>query len=194
MAILKTTGLRGKVNELLLHRSAENEITSEPVDSAAVSFAGFDGESHSGLTRESCVRVKGQYPPGTIIRNTRQISIVSEEELQIVAGLLEIPAVEPAWLGANLCVTGVPDFTSLPPSTRLIFEGGVSLVVDMENEPCVHPAKVIDRHYPQRGKYFVKHATGRRGVTAWVEREGRLSQGEEMAVHIPAIRAYRHAL
>lgn len=192
MAILKDTGIQGRVSALLLHPQKEHDITSEPVDSVPVSFAGFEGESHSGLTRESCVRVKHQYPVGTTIRNTRQISIVSVEELASVAGALDVEAIEPAWLGANISVIGIPDFTHLPPSTRLVFEGGVSLVIDMENEPCIYPAKVIDDHYPGRGKHFVKNAIGRRGVTAWVEREGRVNLGESFILHVPSIRAYRH--
>jgi hypothetical protein len=190
MAILKKTALRGRVDALLLHRTGRDDITSESVDSVQASFAGFEGESHSGLTRESCVRVKQQYPVGTSIRNTRQISMVSLEELQQVAKALDIAAIAPAWLGANIGVSGIPDFTSLPPSSRLIFEGGVSLVIDMENEPCVYPARVIDGHYPGHGKHFVKHAKGRRGITAWVEREGQLSHGEFFTVHMPSTRPY----
>lgn len=191
MAVLKESGLTGRIADLLLvPPGRSDDITSEAADSVAVTYAGLAGESHSGLTRSSCVRVKKQYPTGTEIRNTRQISIVSEEELAAIATALEIPNIEPAWLGANLSVAGVPAFTCLPPSTRLIFEGGVSLVIDMENEPCVYPAKVIDSHFPQRGKSFVKHAQARRGVTAWVEREGRLSAGESFAVHVPTIRRH----
>ena len=190
MAILNDTGIRGTLSDLLLHKDGNADITSETVEAADVTYAGLTGESHSGLTRESCVRVKQQYPVGTVIRNTRQISIVSAEELAVIAGAIEIPAIAPAWLGANLCVSGVEDFTCLPPSTRLIFENGVSLVIDMENEPCVYPAKVIDKHYPGQGRHFVKHAIGRRGVTAWVEKEGSLSIGESFQVHAPKVRTH----
>lgn len=191
MAILIDSGMRGSVSALLVHQHNENDdITSEPIGSVQVSFAGFAGESHSGLTRKSCVRVKRQYPIGTEIRNTRQISIVSDEELQVIADALDIGNLPPQWLGASLSLCGIPDFTSLPPSTRLMFEGGVSLVIDMENEPCFHPGQVISSYHPDKGKLFVKQATGRRGVTAWVEREGVLSSGEGVAVHVPKIRVH----
>lgn len=192
MAVLRNTGIEGKINSLLVHQDKPDDITSAGVDAVTVSFEGFAGESHSGLTRESCVRVKDQYPQGTIIRNTRQISIVSVEELAVVANLMEINEIKPEWLGANICLSGIPDLTLLPPSSRLIFSGGVSLVVDMQNEPCKYPAQVIDTYFPGRGKYFVKQAFEKRGITAWVEKEGRLTATDSVAMHIPVQREYAH--
>lgn len=193
MAVLIDSGLRGNVDALLIHRAnGDDDITSTATDSAVLSYAGIDGESHSGLTRESCVRVKGQYKEGTEIRNTRQLSIVSTEELATIATLMGISTIEPSWLGASMCVSGIPDFTMLPPSTRLIFSGGVSLVIDMENEPCEYPAKVISKYHPDEGKFFVKHAFGKRGVTAWVEKPGVIDTQESVAVHVPRVRPYLH--
>ena len=137
------------------------------------------------------MRVKRQYPIGTDIRNTRQITIVSDEELAEIAQRLDIAELAPGWLGANLGIVGIPLLTTLPPSSRLIFSGGVSLVVDMENEPCDGPAKEVEQRYPGKGRLFVKNALGRRGVTAWVEREGVLEQGDIVEVHMPPLRQYR---
>jgi hypothetical protein len=55
----------------------------------------------------------------------------------------------------------------------------------MENRPCHLPAKVIDAHLPGVGGRFKTAAQGRRGVTAWVEREGVLRLGEMLRLHIP---------
>lgn len=192
MAVLRESGIVGKIDSLLIHPEKEGDITSVACESVSVSFEGFAGDSHSGLTRESCVRVREQYKEGTIIRNTRQISIVSTEELAHIAGLMEISAIKPEHLGANICVSGIPDLSLLPLSSRLLFSGGVSLVVDMQNEPCKYPAQVIDNVYPGRGKYFIKHAFERRGVTAWVEREGQLPATDTVAVHIPLQSKYVH--
>ena len=185
MAILSDSGHRGTVMSLCVHPDGNEEITTLSLDSVRVSFKGFDGDSHTGLTRASCVRVKDQYTVGTTIRNTRQISIVSSEELALIADRLSIPAVQPEWLGANLCLSGIERFTQIPPATRLLFCGGVSLVVDVENEPCRGPAEIIDKHHPGVGKYFVKHAFGCRGITAWVEREGVIEKGDRVEVHTP---------
>jgi hypothetical protein len=61
----------------------------------------------------------------------------------------------------------------------------VTLVIDMENRPCHLPAKVIDEDAPGYGRAFRTAAKGRRGVTAWVEREGWLRLGETLRLHIP---------
>ena len=191
MAILKDSGLRGQVTALLVHSDDATGIATSQQQSIRVTYAGFEGESHSGLTRASCVRVKRQYPIGTDIRNTRQITIVSDEELAEIAQRLDIAELAPGWLGANLGIVGIPLLTTLPPSSRLIFSGGVSLVVDMENEPCDGPAKEVEQRYPGKGRLFVKNALGRRGVAAWVEREGVLEQGDIVEVHMPPLRQYR---
>ena len=128
---------------------------------------------------------------GTTIRNTRQISIVSDEELAKIAERLGISHIKPEWLGANISLSGVPDFSCVPPSARLLFAGGVSLVIDAENEPCQYPADIIDKYFPGSGKRFVKNAMGIRGATAWVERDGTLKKDESVAIHLPRIRQWK---
>ena len=187
MAVIKDSGSRGVVDSLLIHTNANDDITTVPIDSVNVSFAGFDGDSHTGLTRESCVRVKRQYPVGTVIRNTRQISIVSQEELQSIAQTMKLSGIQPEWLGANLCLSGIPELTKVPPASRLLFSSGATLVVDVENEPCKYPADIIDEHYKGAGKLFVKSAMQRRGVTAWVEREGMINLRDTVEVHVPKL-------
>ena len=61
----------------------------------------------------------------------------------------------------------------------------------MENEPCDGPAKEVEQRYPGKGRLFVKNALGRRGVTAWVEREGVPEQGDIVEVHMPPLRQYQ---
>ena len=154
------------------------------------SYAGFAGDSHAGLTRPACVRVKQQYAEGTEIRNTRQISILSREELAEVARTLGLHEIIPEWVGANLLLSGIPTLSLLPPSSRLIFAGGASLVVDMENGPCVWPGQVIDQYHPGKGEGFPRAALNRRGITAWVEREGTIAEGDAVSLHIPPQRVY----
>ena len=185
MAAITDSGCRGVVSSLCIHTNENNNITTVARDSVNVSFSGIEGDSHTGLTRESCVRVKRQYKVGTTIRNTRQVSLVSVEELQLIAQKMELPAIEPEWLGANLCLSGVREFTKIPPATRLLFSSGACLVVDVENEPCKYPADIIEQHYPGYGVLFVKSAVGIRGVTAWVELEGTIEHGDTVEVHVP---------
>ena len=192
MAILKPTTLTGHVEAIHLY-PPDGEDTSE-VEHARASFAGLEGDAYASLTRPACVRTKRQYRPGTNIRNVRQITIVSAEELALISEAMGLPEpVHPTWMRANLVVAGFPDVTQLPPSSRLIVDDGASLVVDMENEACGYPGVLIDRQYPGRGKLFVKAAFGRRGVTAWVEREGDIWQGADLTLHIPPQRLYSPA-
>ncbi len=150
-----------------------------------MTFSGFPWESRSGLTRPSCSRVRDQYAPGTPIRNTRQFSIVSGEELAQIAAEMGVAVVGPAWIGASIVVEGIADFSHVPPSSRLQTPSGTTLTVDMENRPCHLPARVIDEDLPGKGRVFKAAAKGRRGVTAWVEREGTLRVGDELRLHIP---------
>lgn len=166
-------------------------ITSAPLDAMPLTFAGYDGEVHAGLTRPSCSRVVRQHPKGTEIRNVRQLCVVSAEEMAEVARDMGLPAISYAWVGASVVLEGIPDLTHLPPSSRLQGPDGVTLVVDMENLPCQEPAVTIDKALPGQGKGFKRAAEGKRGVTAWVEREGTLRLGDEVRLHIPAQRAWQ---
>ena len=164
----------------------ESSIRSMPVTEARVSFGGLEGDSHFGLTRPSCVRVDELYDIGSEIRNTRQISIVSREELKKIAEDSGIDEILPAAVGANLVIQGIPNLTLLPPSSRLQAQSGATLVVDAENLPCQLPAREIEARNPGRGRYFKNSAKNRRGVTAWVEREGFLCLGHTIRLFVPS--------
>jgi hypothetical protein len=166
-------------------------IRSVPLQEMPLTFAGYAGESHAGLTRPSCSRVLKQHPKGTEIRNARQLAVVSAEEMAEVARDMGLERMDYAWVGASLVVEGIADFTHVPPSSRLQGPDGVTLVVDMENLPCQEPAVTIDKALPGQGKGFKRAAEGKRGVTAWVEREGVLRLGDEVRLHVPAQRAWR---
>lgn len=167
------------------------EIRAEAVgDEMVLSFAGAEGEHHAGLTRPSCARVAAQYAKGTEIRNVRQVSLVSVEDLAAIAAGLRLDVIDPLWLGASIVVEGIPDFTFIPPSSRLQAEGGATLTVDMENRPCTFVARTIEAARPGHGAGFRTAAAGRRGVTAWVEREGTVRVGERLRLHVPGQRAW----
>lgn len=191
MPILQPTDLYGVVTAILVNTDRDSDLTSARTESIAVTYDGFAGEAHGGLTRLSCSRVKAQYPKGTEIRNARQITIIADHELAEIGAAMGLdgPA-DPAWIGANLVLRGIPLLTQLPPASRLIFDGAASLVVDMENGPCRFPGEIIDQTHPGKGKMFPKAALGRRGVTAWVEREGRIALGDACRLHIPPQRLY----
>lgn len=166
-------------------------LRSEALTEVMATFAGVAGEHHAGLTRASCSRVVSQYARGTEIRNVRQFSVVSAEELAAIAAEVGVQAMDPGWIGASMVISGIPDFTHVPPSSRLQTASGTTLVVDMENQPCHLPAKVINEDAPGHGGRFKAAAKDRRGVTAWVEREGMLRVGDSVTLHVPGQRAWQ---
>lgn len=168
-------------------------IRSLALTEMALDFAGHRDESHGGETRPACSRVRAQHPRGTIIRNTRQLCLVSSEELAEVATALGLQDEwDPAWVGASVVISGIPDFSHLPPSSRLQGPDGLTLVIDMENRPCQEPAVTIAKATGGKGKSFMRKAEGKRGVTAWVERPGCLRLGDQLRLHIPDQRAWAH--
>ena len=115
----------------------------------------------------------------------RQLSIVSREEIDQIARAMKIPKFNPEWVGANIVLSGCPDFLHIPPSSRLQATNGTTLVVDMQNYPCHQIGITIERDLPRLGKSFKQYAKGRRGVTVWVERPGQLTLGDQLRLHCP---------
>lgn len=179
--------LEGRVEAVLIFHRDEDR-TSEALDEVAVDWEGFRGDKHYGLTKKASSSQK-PYPKGVEVRNTRQVSIVSVEEMADVAGAMEIPSIQPGWVGANLLFSGIPKLSKLPIGTRLHFGEGVGLVVEEANTPCTVAGAAIQGQYPQKDgltQGFPKHALGRRGLMAWVERPGLIRVGESVTVRLPS--------
>ncbi|SDY60598.1 MOSC domain-containing protein [Jannaschia faecimaris] len=191
MPALKATLISGHVTWVGVVPARDLTLSSCPRDRLHLTFAGPEGEDHAGLTRPSCLRVTAQYEPGTEIRNTRQLSIVSAEDLEAIRRKVGTEFFDPGWIGATMVVSGIPDLTFLPPSSRLQFEDGATITVDMENRACTLPVQVIEADAPGHGRTFMAAARGRRGVTAWVEREGIVRIGDEVRLHVPDQRTWR---
>ncbi|WP_050932024.1 MOSC domain-containing protein [Aestuariivita boseongensis] len=165
-------------------------LRAAPQDALELGFHGISGARHEGENRPSCVRVKNLYPKGTEIRNVRQLSILSREEMDAIAQQIGLEALDPGLLGANIILSGIPDFTHIPPSSRLQAANGATLTIDMENRPCILPGREIEQDHAGHGTAFKDAAKGRRGVTAWVERPGALKIGDALTLFIPDQRAW----
>jgi MOSC domain-containing protein YiiM len=190
--LLTKLPFQGRIEMLLANPDRDTGLEKQPVSEVTLRFSGVDGDCHSGLTRKSDSRMIKQFKRGTEVRNTRQVSIVSVEELAEVARAMGIPQVKPDWIGANMVVSGIPDLTLLPPSTRLQFPSGATIVVDMENLPCRYPAAIIEGHHPEQVKGFVVAAGHKRGLVGWVEAEGTVHTGDAITIWRPPQRIYRH--
>jgi hypothetical protein len=169
---------------------ADRGVASRPAAALIFNFTGIAGDRHAGLTRPSTSR-EPWYPLGTVIRNDRQVSIVSDEELATVARAMGLPRLEPAWIGANLSVAGLQDLSALPPGTRLTFAGGAVLRVEAENGPCRIAGRSIAEQVPGRDGLdllFPKVGKHRRGLVASVERPGTIAVGATFEIRLPALR------
>ena len=146
----------------------------------------FPGDVHAGLYRQSGAR-EPWYPRGTPMRNERQLSILSAEELAEVATRLAIPKLSPEWIGGNLLLAGIPDLSLLPPRSILMFPSGAAIRIDGDNGPCRHSGRSIAGHVPGRADLelgFVKAAKHKRGLVGWVEREGEVRAGDLVRIRV----------
>ncbi len=156
-----------------------------PVDELVLDWGGPVGDRHHGLTMKSDVRQRRHYPPGTEIRNHRQVTIVAAEELAQISAAMGIPAVEPGLVAENLYVTGVPELTATPHLTRMVFAGGAVLLLGGPNLPCTVAGALIERVHGSRPSAFPKAAIGRRGLAGWVEHPGVVRPGERFELRAP---------
>ncbi|MCG3267990.1 MOSC domain-containing protein [Yoonia sp. I 8.24] len=191
MPALKPTEITGEVIWIGHVPDRDASLRAANQAEAVLTFAGIPGEAHGGEIRPACVRVASQYPRDTPIRNVRQLTVLSAEELAMIATACGLDQLDPADVGASMVIKGIPDFTHLPPSSRLQFPDGSAIVVDMENRPCHLPAKVIAEDNPEAGRKFKAAAKDKRGVTAWVEREGKVKVGDAVRLHVPDQRAWQ---
>jgi hypothetical protein len=179
--------IQGKVESVLIAPQSD-VLDSEARSEIKITFEGCEGDRHAGMTMPSGSRTP-YYTRGTAIRNSRQISIVSCEELVKTAEIMKLPRLLPEWLGANLCLSGIPDLSHLPVGTRLFFDQGVTLVVEAENKPCSLAGKSIEANFPDQiglGATYPKAGMGLRGIVAWVEKPGLIRPGETVKIKPPA--------
>jgi hypothetical protein len=183
--------LSGRVEGVFVVES--DAVESTPRTELQLTYAGVVGDRHEGLVRPSGAR-EPWYPRGTRMRNERQLSILAVEELAEVAADLGLAMLPAEWIGANLVLSGIPNFSRLPPRTLLMFPSGATVRIDGDNGPCRISGRSIAAHHPDRTDIefgFVKAAMGKRGLVGWVEREGTISAGDEVKVRTWRQAVYR---
>jgi hypothetical protein len=162
-------------------------IGSNPLAALELTHEGIPGDRHAGFVRLADVRVPW-FTRGEPILNDRQVSIVSIEDLAVIAANLGIDRVEPEWLGANLAVEGLLDFSFIPRGTHLFFPSGAVLTVTGQNAPCRIAGAEVEKYAAgQEGLAlrFSPAAKQLRGVVACVDRPGVIRTGEEFQVRVP---------
>lgn len=174
----------GKVEALCI-QTKEAKFPTGTIALAEVSLEGFVGDVHGGFVRKADSRDK-PIPRGTPVRNWRQWSAISIEELEEIARTMGIERIEPWMLAANITVSGVANFTQLPRGTHLHFDGGTILTVECENAPCVQPGQEIEKVYKEKKpQEFVKAAIHKRGLVGVVYHPGTIRIGEMVKIVLP---------
>ncbi|WP_299472128.1 molybdenum cofactor sulfurase [uncultured Roseibium sp.] len=173
--------------EGVLRTVSTDDFQTTAVESLELTFEGIPGDRHAGFTRRSGGR-EPWYPRGTEMCNERQVSILSVEELVLVAERMGIAKLMPEWIGGNILLSAVPNLTRLPARTRLVFDGGAVIRIDGENIPCRFSGEAIGSHNPEReglDLLFPKVARGLRGVVGYIEKPGVIRPGETVTAHVP---------
>lgn len=172
-----------------VHVGSKGDLSKTEQASVQVELDGIVGDRHRSLERTAWRGDK--QPEGTLRRNERQWSAVSSEELAQVAAAMDLgEPLTAASLGANLCLSGIPQLSHLPKGTVLKFPSGAELIVEEYNPPCHGIGKALaDRHTTRSGQplsstAFSKAAKLRRGIVGVVEVPGKISKGDEVTVEI----------
>lgn len=185
----RTRTISGRV--VSVQAGSNEDLSKDSHASIDVELDGIAGDAHRSFERATWAGDK--QPKGTRRRNERQWSAVSMEELAEIgeAMLLERPP-SAADLGANLCISGIPELSRLPKGTLLRFPSGAELVVEEYNPPCRAMSEQVASKYRTRNGQapsataFSTAAKLLRGIVGVVEVPGRIHAGDEVEVEIYA--------
>jgi MOSC domain-containing protein YiiM len=163
----------------------DDGLETRPVLSLDLELEGVAGDKHIGFTRGADARDEG-VKRGTPVRNWRQWSAVSVEELEKIKQAMKLPSLPPELLGANICFAGHENLTLIPRGSMIWFPSGAILTVEGENEPCMGPGRAIAKRFPEASAaQFPKAAKQLRGLVGIVYRAGTVKLGDQAIVKLP---------
>ena len=170
-----------------VHIGSRDDMSKQPCDSISAELDGFEGDKHRGYSR---VCWEGDTEPeGTIRRNNRQWSGMSQEELDEIQDALDLERpLTPEDFGVNVCIKGIEEFSKLPKGTKLLFPSGAVLAIEDYNPPCTEMAdKLIDLYSTRSGgavsrREFLIESKRKRGVVGVVDVPGVITTGDRIIV------------
>ncbi len=171
-----------------------------PIPNLTFALSGPVGDSHSGSERKlnghdvAYINTSDR-KKGDVVFNWRTWTALSQEELAEIEGRLELKVPQGCLL-ENFVVSGIPNFSKLKPTTRLVFqsaepeENGLPrpiLTVWGENSPCNTVGLRLEEHHekPRLKTDFVAAAQHRRGVMGFVLASGFVKVGDKVLVYPP---------
>jgi MOSC domain-containing protein YiiM len=181
--------LTGKVHSV--HTGSNNNLGTIEEDVIEVQLDGIKNDPHRGYTRKTWVGDKQK--EGTIRRNERQWSAVSLEEIAKISKTMNLSTlIDPSTLGANLCLSGISNFSSLPKGSILKFPSGVELMIEEYNPPCSGMGKRIAEVHTDHSKQkisntaFSKASKLNRGLVGTIETTGKICKGDTVSITVYA--------
>jgi hypothetical protein len=171
-------------------------FVTHPLPELALGLDGIPGDRHGGLTRPSTAR-EPWLARGTMLRNDRQLSVLSVEELALIAAGLGITEATPELVGANLLIEGMADLSRIAPGALLAiggswvgqgkFDGHALLRVEAYNKPCRGPGRKLAAAFgrPELEFAFPKVAASLRGLVLSVAMPGVIRAGDVVLVIDP---------
>lgn len=131
---------------------------------------------------------------GNPVFNWRTWTALSREELDQVESAMDA-LIPPGCLLENFIVSGIPEFSKLAPTTRLVFQQPHGdgfmrpiLAVWEENTPCKGVGQRLEDLYGRAGMKdaFKSLAKNKRGVMGFVLAQGIVKVGDTVKVYPPA--------
>lgn len=187
--------IHGKVEAVFVNQ--QEQKVSEVRTRIYSSLEGIEGDKHYGFVRETGgsreaeIFCRPKNDKRIRVANWRQWSAVSLEEMIDLAEKLELSE---DWstafrlaslLGANACISGIPHFSSVTPTSILAFPSDSLWMVISENLPCLHPGYSIEAEFPKiRASQFPKAAMGIRGLVGSVLLSGEVNTGDTVELRL----------
>lgn len=171
-------------------------FVTRAVPELVLDITGMPGDRHAGLMRSSTAR-EPWLARGTALRNDRQLSVLSREELAMIAAGLGIHEATAELIGANLLIEGIADLSRIAPGSHLAiggtwggegkFDGNVLLSVAAYNKPCRGPGRKLAAAFgrPELEFAFPKVAASLRGLVLSVALPGVIRVGDTIVVLEP---------
>jgi hypothetical protein len=192
------TGTIVSVHSTVSSAAGADSFVTAPHQELSLDRAGIAGDRHAGATRAAGPR-EPWLPRGMSLRNDRQLSVLSREELARIATGLGLAALDPGLIGANLVTEGIADLSRLPPGAHLAiggnwggqgrFDGHTLLRVEAYNRPCRGPGRKLAAAYgnPDLEFAFVTVARSLRGLVLSVAHPGVIRPGDAVVVIPPLL-------
>ncbi len=172
-------------------------VSGKSYSTLKISFdlGGPFGDDHHGHTRvlgkhDGDYLKSSELTGADEVFNWRSWTGLSNEEVTETEKALDYP-IPLGTVFENIRISGIPNFSKLPPTTRLVFPRRFTnqaiLTVWEENGPCRTAGERVAALYnePRLVAKYVKAALNRRGVMGFVLSPGQVCVGDEVRVYAP---------